>query len=324
MSKKTLAKIDNIVSRIHTHPEYSSCISRHFLSHIREEAYSHSSSIELESDEFIGRKDLDDLKRSYVHNLENGRQFLSREGISLYSLEALGRIVEPSAKSRGFRREEIKFGDFYGSQYERIPHEVDNLVWKLNNDISLHPINRAGLAHLEIVRIHPYSDGNGRVARLLQNFCLEQRGYPPAIINASERDVYLGILNSLWREILNNKETNTHYERARNLFYDFIEAKVLESAEMLEEELKSKRLYTINFYNVKNLETIRSIAKALKGLESKKRKPVLANHIKKTGKTASLYVQGDLSNRELDEFLSFFTKKYKLGYSIESITDCWD
>ncbi len=42
------------------------------------------------------------------------------------------------------------------------------LVWlKSSKNESVHPIIRAGVLHLEFVSIHPFTDGNGRVARLL-------------------------------------------------------------------------------------------------------------------------------------------------------------
>lgn len=41
---------------------------------------------------------------------------------------------------------------------------------KGNNDI--HPVIKAGLAHHELVRIHPFVDGNGRVARVLATLIL--------------------------------------------------------------------------------------------------------------------------------------------------------
>jgi Fic family protein len=53
-----------------------------------------------------------------------------------------------------------------------------------------HPIIRASLVHGEFVRIHPFIDGNGRTARLLMNFELMKAGYPPAIIDISQRLTY--------------------------------------------------------------------------------------------------------------------------------------
>lgn len=56
---------------------------------------------------------------------------------------------------------------------------------------NLHPIERAAQAHLEFVAIHPFSDGNGRTARLLMNLLLLRAEYPIAIIANTQREAYL-------------------------------------------------------------------------------------------------------------------------------------
>jgi Fic family protein len=56
--------------------------------------------------------------------------------------------------------------------------------------MQLHPVKKAAYIHYEFVRIHPFIDGNGRVARLLTNFYLIKKGYPPIIIQKEERKTY--------------------------------------------------------------------------------------------------------------------------------------
>ena len=46
-------------------------------------------------------------------------------------------------------------------------------------------------AHLKLVSVHPFSDGNGRTARLLMNLLLMRAGYPPIIIRPEDRAEYL-------------------------------------------------------------------------------------------------------------------------------------
>ncbi len=61
--------------------------------------------------------------------------------------------------------------------------------------LKLHTIKKAAFIHHELVRIHPFIDGNGRVARLLTNFYLMKKGYPPIIIQKEDRKNYYKSLN---------------------------------------------------------------------------------------------------------------------------------
>jgi len=49
-------------------------------------------------------------------------------------------------------------------------------------------------AHLSFVRIHPFFDGNGRIARLIANLPLLKCGYPPLLISLERRSAYIDLL----------------------------------------------------------------------------------------------------------------------------------
>ncbi|MBM7645146.1 Fic family protein [Scopulibacillus daqui] len=70
-----------------------------------------------------------------------------------------------------------------------IQEKMDELMscYHTNKTI-LHPVELASLFHFKFVYIHPFSDGNGRTARLLMNLILMQYGYPPAIIKAKDEN----------------------------------------------------------------------------------------------------------------------------------------
>lgn len=51
-------------------------------------------------------------------------------------------------------------------------------------------------AHFQLVAIHPFSDGNGRTARLLMNMMLIRGGYPPIAIRPDDRKTYLDTLET--------------------------------------------------------------------------------------------------------------------------------
>jgi Fic family protein len=58
------------------------------------------------------------------------------------------------------------------------------------------PSARAVLGHWLIGYIHPYPDGNGRIARFLMNLMLASGGYPWTVIRMEDRDEYLSTLEA--------------------------------------------------------------------------------------------------------------------------------
>ena len=60
-----------------------------------------------------------------------------------------------------------------------VPFLMREFLYWVNRDDrdSLHPVIKAGIAHHELVRIHPFIDGNGRVARVLATLILLLGGY---------------------------------------------------------------------------------------------------------------------------------------------------
>ncbi|MBI4599471.1 Fic family protein [Candidatus Uhrbacteria bacterium] len=58
------------------------------------------------------------------------------------------------------------------------------------------PVVLAAKAHYRFVKIHPFTDGNGRIARVLSNIILMRAGYPLVIIPVVVRQKYLTALHS--------------------------------------------------------------------------------------------------------------------------------
>ncbi len=68
--------------------------------------------------------------------------------------------------------------------------------WIEENMENRHPLITGSIAHYNMVRIHPFDDGNGRGARILMNLILIKKGYPVAIIKSEDRRKYLAALNA--------------------------------------------------------------------------------------------------------------------------------
>jgi len=80
----------------------------------------------------------------------------------------------------------------YYTEPLQVPGEMQRLCEWLNSNISImHPAVVAAIGHYNMVRIHPFDDGNGRGARILMNLILIKQGYPPAIIRMGQRRAYL-------------------------------------------------------------------------------------------------------------------------------------
>lgn len=77
-----------------------------------------------------------------------------------------------------------------------VPEQMQRLVAVYNGEWrKLHPVERVALLHGEFDRIHPFTDANGKTARLLMNFELMKNGYPPAVIQEQMRSKYRDALD---------------------------------------------------------------------------------------------------------------------------------
>jgi len=73
--------------------------------------------------------------------------------------------------------------------------EMEALIkWVDENIDKLHPCYIASVAHYNMVRIHPFDDGNGRRARILMNLILLKKGIFPAVISVENRQDYIEAL----------------------------------------------------------------------------------------------------------------------------------
>ena len=127
----------------------------------------------------------------YIYNITE------KEGLSEEDILSLHRLFYQqidAEKAGHYRTVKVYIS---GSRYavaavSKIPTEMQKLVkWYNENEKKLHPVELAATLHQRFVFIHPFVDGNGRVARLLMNLALLRNGYTIAIIPAILRHEYI-------------------------------------------------------------------------------------------------------------------------------------
>ena len=92
-----------------------------------------------------------------------------------------------------------RYGDHFDyASPEETPALMTDLVdWynQTEQDGSLSPADLAILFHYRYIRIHPFEDGNGRIARLLMNYILSRHGYPMIVVRGRQKQDYLEALH---------------------------------------------------------------------------------------------------------------------------------
>lgn len=92
-----------------------------------------------------------------------------------------------------------RYGDrFEYASPEETPALMTDLVdWYNQAEASgeYDPVELAALFHYRYIRIHPFEDGNGRIARLLVNYILARHGYPMVVVRSRKKKDYLEALH---------------------------------------------------------------------------------------------------------------------------------
>lgn len=166
-----------------------------------------------ESTEYQG-KEIDNLLSLMTDMLyeckNNTLQPLSVEKISEYNKRILkDQITEPEVIPGQLRNYGVEVGKVYkGAPAKELPELMDKYIDFINNTLQtddeqmMRPVLvlRAIMAHLYFAWIHPFGDGNGRTARLIESQLLYEAGFPSSTV---------GLLSD-------------HYNRTRSQYYHIL------------------------------------------------------------------------------------------------------
>lgn len=132
------------------------------------------------------------LTPTFIHSI-NAK--LMRQTGSMYNT-ALGTV---DASAGEFRKGNVRAGNSYFVNYDKVPGLVEKLCKTLNEKISTtweseDQLNLSFDAHFDLVSIHPFYDGNGRTSRLLMNFIQKYYGLPMGIVFKEDKAEYFEAL----------------------------------------------------------------------------------------------------------------------------------
>ena len=109
-----------------------------------------------------------------------------------------------------------RYGDrFEYASPEETPALMADLVDWYNEEEAkgkLTPVELATLFHYRYIRIHPFEDGNGRIARLIVNFILARHDYPMIVVRSRGKKEYLEALHQADLEVGATPSIGAHAE----------------------------------------------------------------------------------------------------------------
>ena len=108
---------------------------------------------------------------NYVQALEVAVQMMRQDNMPISArviLNAHTALIPTGESDAGnYRKQSVRVGNHIPPQAVQVPQCMADLEHFINNDETLPPLIKAGLAHVQFETIHPFLDGNGRIGRLL-------------------------------------------------------------------------------------------------------------------------------------------------------------
>lgn len=125
------------------------------------------------------------------------------------------RLVSPETNAihpNRYRQTLVQIGGHLCPDKKIVPQLVSELFYQMKSITN--PIIKAIYFHHELIRIHPFADGNGRVTRIAKNWMLMYDLYPPIFINdAPEKKEYIATLSKSFKALdTSPKKWNEHIE----------------------------------------------------------------------------------------------------------------
>lgn len=185
----------------------------------------------------------EDEAKKYIQNLKLSIDFVVNEIILQNNFEKeiqlfqLLRLISPEAHAlhpNRYRQTLVQVGYHICPDPAKVPQLVSELFYRMQ--FIKDPVIKAIYFHHELIRIHPFADGNGRVTRIAKNWMLMYNLYPPIYINSPDKKKqYINELATSFSEL--SKEPGK-WNSFTEAFFDHELDRLLTNSSMLYERIK--------------------------------------------------------------------------------------
>ena len=151
---------------------------------------------EEEAEEYL--KSLNEALVFVSNEINENRTFTSQ--LQLFQLFRLTSPESHSEHPNRFRNSHVQIGGYMCPE----PSQLNSLVEELFHRIRQieNPILKAIYFHHELIRIHPFADGNGRTTRIAKNWMLMYDLYPPIFVkDETEKKEYIATLSASFSQL---------------------------------------------------------------------------------------------------------------------------
>lgn len=148
---------------------------------------------EIIHDKISPNKPLRDVRETEAHSrvflqMLKKNEKITKELLLNWHKDIFGE-TKPDIAGR-FRDYFVRVGPHLAPDWQDVKNLMKNLIYFINKNKKMNPVELAGRAHYQFEKIHPFGDGNGRIGRLLMNFILWHNKYPMLIIEYKKRKSY--------------------------------------------------------------------------------------------------------------------------------------
>jgi Fic family protein len=188
--------------------------------------------------------------RSGIHKIDVGKWREDKQGVMQVISVAMGKEIV----------------HYEAPKAERLEYEMQRFIDWFNNNTTLNAILKAAIAHLWFVTIHPFDDGNGRIARAITDMQLSkadgvnQRFYSMSSqINKEKKSYYL-ILERTQKSDLDITDWI-------QWFLECLEKAIVSSKTIIDKVVIKHRFWQNNASKISNQRQYKMLTKLLDGFE---------------------------------------------------------